>query len=194
MQIRIVPFFLVSLILAGCAATSESSLEVTPASKKLQEQIGRTLDRELLAQRVIDYVNAYRARFRIAPVQAERQAMQAAQWMADYQARKSIVTHTADAPRLREFGDRYRYHGGPSDAFGAENAGFFSIHSLDLERKRTYDEMARHIVNLWIASPDHQQNLVARFENSPGVAGVGLTLGMYKGAEGIFTTMDVFFR
>jgi uncharacterized protein YkwD len=184
-----------ALVVVGCGSSSSTvEFGALPASSKLQQQIGRTLDRDLLASRIIEYVNAYRARFNVAPVSPDRRVMQTAQWMADYQARNAVVTHTTNIPKLREFGERYRYHGGPDDSFGAENAGFYSLMSSELERKQTYDEMARLIVTQWALSPEHQENLLARFENSRGNAGVGVTLGMYKGSEGIFTTMDVFFR
>jgi uncharacterized protein YkwD len=185
-----------ALLLSSCAGSSTPApaIGALPASSKLQQQIGRTLDRELLALRIIEYVNAYRAQFRIAPIKPDRRVMQTAQWMADYQARNAVVTHTANVPKMTEFGQRYRYHGGPDDSFGAENAGFYSLQSRYFERKQTYDELARHIVSEWIRSPLHQENLLARFEDSPGAAGVGVTLGMYKGAEGVFTTMNVFFR
>ena len=196
MQLPFSTALFASLILVGCAGSSSAPVVIgaLPASAKLQQTIGRTLDRDLLASRVIEYINAYRTRFRVAALTPDRRVMQTAQWMADYQARNAVVTHTTNIPKLREFGERYRYHGGPDDSFGAENAGFYSLQSAELERKMTYDEMARHIVSEWIRSPEHEENLRARFENSPGAAGVGVTLGMYKGSEGVFITMDVFFR
>jgi uncharacterized protein YkwD len=156
--------------------------------------IGDTIDVQLLAALTLDYVNLYRARFNLPRLNPETHAVTAAQWMASYQAKRSVVTHVAtDVPSMRIFPLRYRACGGDSYARGIENAGWYRLFEADSSQFLTYDAMARRIVDGWINSPGHHRNLIASSGVAEGLVGIGIARGRYSGIDGIYSTLNVFF-
>jgi uncharacterized protein YkwD len=155
--------------------------------------IADTVDYDLLSDMVIGYINLYRAKYHLDKLMPTREATRAAYWMADYQSRTGIVGHVSDIPGMSLFPERYRHSGGQSYAYGVENAGWCAIIDVYQERNRTYDEVARRIVDNWVNSPEHRKNLLATADESYGVVGLGLCRGKLNGFDGLYATMDAFF-
>lgn len=179
----------------GCSSISEP-IRTAPGygiAEMGPRRIGDSLDVQLLALMTLDYVNLYRARYDLPRLNLDLRAVQAAQWMASYQASRSAVTHVADVPSMRIFPLRYRACGGVSYERGVENAGWYKLFETDSLRNLTYDEMARRIVDGWINSPSHHRNLVARAGDTEGLVGVGIARGRYTGVDGVYSTLNVFF-
>jgi uncharacterized protein YkwD len=184
-----------AVAVAGCSSVNPVHLRAGYGIAELGKlRIGDSLDVQLLAALTLDYVNLYRSRFNLPRLNPEERAVSAAQWMASYQANRSMVTHEAnDVPSMREFPQRYRSCGGDSYARGVENAGWYRLYEADSSRNLTYDEMARRIVDGWINSPGHHRNLIARNGDEEGLVGIGIARGTYSGFEGIYSTLNVFF-
>lgn len=181
-------------IIAGCA--SGPKLVETPAHPQISER-GRTViaepvDRALLSSLVIDYINLFRSKHNLSILTYEEQASRAAFWMSDYQARAGEVSHVAKTNGFTRMGDRYRMVGGGTYACGYENAGWYPLYNTPIGRNYTYDEMARSIVDGWINSPEHLENLVVKAEGK-GFIGVGVAKGSHTGLGGIYSTMNIFF-
>lgn len=182
-------------LLAGCAS-SNNLFRMTPNPTLAQmgkTTIADTIDYDLLSDLVIGYINLYRANHHLDRLMTAREATSAAYWMANYQSKISSVTHFTDVPGMSVFPERYRHCGGQSYAYGVENAGWCAIIDVYQERNRTYDEVARRIVDNWVNSPEHRRNLLATADESYGVVGLGLARGKLGGYDGIYSTMDAFF-
>ncbi len=156
-------------------------------------EITDTLDQELLTDLVVSYINLYRAKYHLDKFTQAREAARAADWMAAYQCKVQQVTHVTEVPGMSLFPERFRSCGGQRYAYGVENAGWCSIIDVYQGRNRTYDEVARRIVDNWVNSPDHRRNLLASADESYGIVGLGLARGRLNGFDGVYTTMDAFF-
>ncbi len=188
------PMFALAMVVTGCAAAAPSVLAPLPIdAPQLRERISGSVDCQLLARRTVEYVNHFRVLNGLEALPVQPQATSGAEWMSKYQARIARVTHVADVPGMQSLGDRYMKLGGPDDSYGAENAGFYCPWDPVRKEYRTYDEMARYIVTQWILSPAHHANLLAKGKMD-GVVGVGITPGSLRRSQGVYATMDVFYR
>jgi uncharacterized protein YkwD len=154
--------------------------------------VAEPVDRALLSSLVIDYINLFRSKHNLSILTYEDKASKAAFWMSDYQARSGEVSHVAKTNGMTRMGDRYRMAGGGTYACGYENAGWYPLFNTPIGRNYTYDEMARSIVDGWINSPEHLENLVVKAEGT-GYIGVGVAKGSHTGVAGIYSTMNIFF-
>ena len=189
---------LCTILMAGTIAACSSGprLVETPAHPQISQRgsavIAEPLDRALLSSLVIDYINLFRSRHNLSLLTYEEQASRAAFWMSDYQARAGEVSHVAKTNGFTRMGDRYRMVGGGTYACGYENAGWYPLFNNPIGRNYTYDEMARSIVDGWINSPEHLENLVVKAEGT-GYIGLGVAKGSHTGLPGIYSTMNIFF-
>jgi uncharacterized protein YkwD len=184
-----------TLVAAGCASTD--NLVHTAPHPQLAKQgaaiIGQRLDTRLLDTLLFTYINLFRSKHLLSRYDPDPYATRAARWMADYQAGIEAVTHEASSSGMRTVGQRYTTSGGPEYAFSGENASWTPFFDADLGRNLTYDEMARRILDNWINSPHHFENLVLKSSDVRGGVGVGSAQGMNSGWDGVYSTMDAVF-
>jgi len=183
------------LAVAGCAGPTAGIVR-TPSHPEARRQgasvIGAPLDRRRLAALVVTYINLYRSKHNLSLPRPDSIATVAADWMADYQAGHRTVTHVTEQEGWRKFGERYRRLGGGAYTAGYENASWSPLFDPAAGSNLTYDQMARAIVDGWINSPKHHQNLIAQMEGTDPYIGVGVAVGDNAGYAGIYATMDIF--
>lgn len=186
---------LATVLVAGCANGSRQlvTLNAHPQLYARGERvIDSVIDRNLLSDLVINYINLYRSKRSVALLTYESKASQAAFWMSDYQAKVGQVSHVAKPAGMTRMGDRYRSLGGGPYAAAFENTGWYPIFNSPGGRNYTYDEMARNIVDGWINSPKHHEGLIVNAQGE-GFIGLGVAKGRYHGVSGIYATMNIFF-
>jgi uncharacterized protein YkwD len=185
-----------TLVGVGCATTD--NLVHTAPHPQLARQgaaiIGPQLDTQLLDTLLYTYINLFRSKHLLSRFDIDPYATRSARWMAQYQANIGAVTHEASASGMQTVGKRYTSSGGPEYAFSGENASWTPFFDADLGRNLTYDEMARRILDNWINSPHHFQNLVLKSSEVRGGIGVGSAQGMNSGWDGVYSTMDAVFQ
>jgi uncharacterized protein YkwD len=185
-----------ALLATGCAATT-GNLVRTSAHPQLarrgQAVIGDTLDTRLLESILFDYINLFRSKHNLSLFREDRQASVAATWMAAYQSTVGSITHRSQRSGMETFVDRYRSSGGAEYQYGGENTQWAALH-LEFGPNFTYDEMARRLLDNWINSPEHLENLVMKGEDLDATLGIGIVRGNYQGWDGIYATTDQFFH
>ena len=125
--------------------------------------------------RLLDEVNAVRARHHLIPLRRMAELDRAARGHSNDMARRNYLSH--DSPEGANPVHRITRSGVTGFTLAAENLG-----------KTTHRDPNREIVESWLASPDHRGNLLAPPFNTTGI-------GIARAADGslIYTQVYVTF-
>ena len=171
------------------------------------------LDEDLLSAAIFHETNQRRADKKLPPLKPHAKARQAAAMQARVMAAKGFVGHeNPDSPEKREMDDRLRLLG-LEPAFAAENVAMayavqyepgrplytdtvngktvyrYEVDGPPLE-KHTYMTVAESLLNQWMKSPAHRENILSKRSEYLGCSGF---LGVKQsGFETVYST-QVFF-
>jgi putative thioredoxin len=155
--------------------STPTSSPVTPRSKNADDKIDvRFLDRDLLSQLILMGVNEVRSRYGVSRLMPERILTAAAVDHNLYQVRNDLLTHHQNNPAKHSVQDRVKSFGGRYNLL-AENVQYkaFPIRTWNGRKEwitGSYVDVANEIVNNWVKSPGHFNNIIAKDYKSAGTA------------------------
>ena len=137
---------------AGTPAAATAAGNCVPASNW-------PADRADLAAQVVTLVNAHRAQLGLVPLVVSPTLTAAAEWKARNMAAYDYLDHDDPAPDARTAGERVLACGYPATEWG-ENIG-------------TGYATAQAVVDAWLASPEHRENIERPEFRATGVGAAG---------------------
>ena len=129
----------------------------------------------LINRLILEKINAKRVKLHLSALAPDSILYLAAKNQADYLVKQGKLTHFQKKKQLEDPQKRVQYYHGEFSAI-AENAAmeFWSKQVMEKDKKlhtyTTYEELAEALVDGWIHSPTHYQNLSNKVYNSSGIA------------------------
>lgn len=126
-----------------------------------------------LADAILSRTNAARRKQKLAELKADPRLAAAAQGLADHMARTGQFSHQADGrtPAQRVEAQQYQW------TFVAENIAFRSDAGI------SPDDTARLLMEQWLTSPGHRQNILSPQATQFGAATAQSTNGAVYGVQ-----------